>query len=194
MREKKSNLTSRGRRMLIMALTVTGCVVGVAAAVMISAACRVKGRGAYAPAGKNDAAAVIRESAADNQQESNIEHSSESISPQWIFYQSHGGKQCGESVKTYLDTLVNRWTKGKLTDNELADLMTDYLTKQGTAITTSGIQSKVLCLFSSSKELPDYTRMLTMGESIYDFIGVYTQGEHDEDGRLICYYWEAGVR
>jgi len=85
MREKKSNLTSRGRRMLIMALTVTGCVVGVAAAVMISAACRVKGRGAYVPAGKNDAAAVIRESAADNQQESNIEHSSESISPQWHF-------------------------------------------------------------------------------------------------------------
>lgn len=193
----KINLTTRGKHTLIMVLTLAGCVIGGIAAVLISGVCNAQESGSYLVAGGNESTAV-RDSDG-NQTEKDFkkkynEQCSEGVSPQWLFYQSRGGEECDEETKGYLDTLVNRWTKGKLTDNELTDLMTEYLIKQNYSITTSGIQSKVLCLFLSAEELPDYTKMLAMGECIYDFIGVYTQGDHDEDGRLICYYWEAGVR
>ena len=28
----------------------------------------------------------------------------------------------------------------------------------------------------------------------FDFIGLYTDGKKDAEGKLICYYWEAGAR
>jgi hypothetical protein len=125
--------------------------------------------------------------------ESDLKSSGE-ILPQWLFYQSVGSDALG-GEKTYLDVLVNRWTKGELSDNELSGQLTDYLEKKGISISTMGVQSEALCVFPSAKELPDYTRML--GESnengLYDFIGVYTNGEYDDEGRLICFYWEAGV-
>jgi hypothetical protein len=122
------------------------------------------------------------------------DQSSQLLLPQWLFYESVGGDDCEEEEKAYLDLLVNRWTSGKLTDDELSEQMTEYLVKKGAAISTIGVQSQMLCLFPSAQELPDYTQMLAGESGTYDFIGVYTNGEYDEEGRLLCYYWEAGVR
>jgi hypothetical protein len=116
--------------------------------------------------------------------------------PQWLFYQSVGGDAHTEE-KAYLDVLVNRWTKGELTDDELGEQMTDYLVRKEVAISTMGVQSEALCVFPSARDLPDYTEMLESakrsGNGIYHFIGVYTNGEYDDSDRLICYFWEAGV-
>ena len=30
-------------------------------------------------------------------------------------------------------------------------------------------------------------------EKIYQFIGVYTGGQQDENGRLLCEYWEVAI-
>jgi hypothetical protein len=180
MKEKK-------RYTAILALTAMGCVCGVVMALLLSHFCRNRENGSYV-------LACDSEQTTGQSSEIVAENNSDIISPQWLFYQSQGGSKCKEETRKYFDILVNRWTNGKLTDDELGELMTEYLTKQGVVVATSGIQSKALCLFASAGELPDYTQMLTMGESIYDFIGVYTQGQYDDEGRLICYYWEAGVR
>jgi hypothetical protein len=113
---------------------------------------------------------------------------------QWLFYESVGGDDCGEEEKDYLDLLVRRWTNGELTDDELSEQMTEYLIKKGMTISTMGVQSQMLCLFGSAQELPDYAQMLAEDSGTYDFIGIYTNGEYDAEGSLLCYYWEAGVR
>jgi hypothetical protein len=130
----------------------------------------------------------------ESEQISDVEHGSQKVLPQWLFYESVGGDDCGEEEKAYLDLLVNRWTNGKLTDDELSEQMTDYLVKKGMTISTMGVQSQMLCLFPSAQGLPDYTQILAGETGTYDFIGVYTNGEYDEEGSLLCYYWEAGVR
>ena len=48
-------------------------------------------------------------------------------------------------------------------------------------------------VFPSEKELPDYTKTLAKREKIYQFIGVYTGGQQDENGRLLCEYWEVAI-
>ena len=63
-----------------------------------------------------------------------------------------------------------------------------FFTKEG----LSG-QEKAVCVFPSEKELPDYTKTLAKREKIYQFIGVYTGGQQDENGRLLCEYWEVAI-
>lgn len=55
------------------------------------------------------------------------------------------------------------------------------------------MQEKAVCVFPSEKELPDYTKTLAKREKIYQFIGVYTGGQQDENGRLLCEYWEVAI-
>lgn len=137
---------------------------------------------------------VLAKETAEVTEEETYEHSSQQILPQWLFYRSVGNDSLGEE-KAYLDVLINRWTKGKLSDDELSEQLTEYLSKREFSISTMGVQSEALCVFPSAKELPDYTGMLeeSSEKALYDFIGVYTNGEYDEEGRLICFYWEAGV-
>ena len=52
---------------------------------------------------------------------------------------------------------------------------------------------KAVCVFPSEKELPDYTKTLAKRDKIYQFIGVYTGGQQDENGRLLCEYWEVAI-
>lgn len=186
MADKPIRLTTRGKHTLIIVITAVGCAVGIAASVILSTV-----HGSY----QKDSY-VMAEKAENSKRDATKQslQSPESFSQGWLFYQSSAGNMCSDEMKQYLDTLVNRWTKGKLTDNELGEQMTDYLEKKNLSISTAGIQGHSLCLFPSASEIPDYTQMLQTGEGIYDFIGVYTDGEYDEEGRLLCYYWEAGVK
>jgi hypothetical protein len=175
----------------IILMTLLGCIICIACAFIIA---WIGDR--YAPKTyvlANDIVSDKSEKAESVKTESEKKNT-QVLLPQWIFYQSVGSN-LPEEEKTYLDVLVNRWTKGKLTDDELGTQMTDYLEKRQVRISTMGVQSEALCVFPSVEELPDYTQMLTNSNKsgLYDFIGVYTNGEYDEEGRLICYYWEAGV-
>lgn len=118
----------------------------------------------------------------------------ERVSPQWLFYQSCAEENERAGEKENLDRLVNSWTKGKLTDDELAELLKEYYEKKQVTLANVGVQSNMLCLFPSVNELPDYASMLKEGTKKYAFIGVYTKGEYDEKGRVICYYWEVLVQ
>ena len=85
------------------------------------------------------------------------------LTPQWLYYQSDGSVT-DRNIKKEMDVLMRKWTKGKL----------------------GGV-------FPSEKELPDYTKTLAKREKIYQFIGVYTGGQQDENGRLLCEYWEVAI-
>ena len=55
------------------------------------------------------------------------------------------------------------------------------------------MQEKAVCVFPSEKELPDYTKTLAKREKIYQFIGVYTGGQQDENRKIISEYWEVAI-
>ncbi len=197
MKEIRSCLTTRGKHVLILGLTVAGCLLGATSAVLVSTICPDNRQKNVVLAGESEAVGDAVEISMGNEKSAVVEERKENvaaITPQWLYYESSRGKNCNAETGKYFDVLVNRWTKGKLTDNELGELMTEYLTKQNISITTSGVQSKVRCLFATVEELPDYTEILRETGFYYDFIGVYTDGEYDAYGNLICYYWEAGVR
>ena len=66
-------------------------------------------------------------------------------------------------------------------------------TKEGLSVRKITMLEKAVCVFPSEKELPDYTKTLAKREKIYQFIGVYTGGQQDENGRLLCEYWEVAI-
>lgn len=51
---------------------------------------------------------------------------------------------------------------------------------------------KAVCVFPSEKELPDYTKTLAKREDISVYQGIY-RGQQDENGRLLCEYWEVAI-
>ncbi|MGN0414551.1 MAG: hypothetical protein ACI4FX_03570 [Agathobacter sp.] len=187
--KKKFRLTTRGKQTVIMVLTVLGCILGVVSATVISEICSEE----------EDYHAVMacEREMDDGETEGGEEIKTEiieSISPQWLFYQSHADTSEGTEEKEYLDRLVNSWTKGRISDNELSEQISDFFRKQKLSVSSVNVQSHMLCLFPSANEIPDYTGMLQKESGRYDFIGLYTDGQTDEEGRIMCYYWEAGVR
>lgn len=187
--KKKFRLTTRGKQTVIMVLTVLGCILGVVSATVISEMCSEE----------EDYHAVMacEREKDDGETEGGEEIKTEifeSISPQWLFYQSHADTSEGTEEKEYLDRLVNSWTKGRISDNELSEQISDFFRKQKLSVSSVNVQSHMLCLFPSANEIPDYTGMLQKEGGRYDFIGLYTDGQTDEEGRIMCYYWEAGVR
>lgn len=189
MGRKRNHLTQKGKRALIVALTASGCVLGVIAAMLISLICMGKEDDSYVLACEMGGVANCEES----EEKSKIEQRSNLVEPQWLFYQSRADNKYVGEEKVYMDQQVNRWTKEQLTDDELSEQLGNYLMKKNVSVASVEVQSKMLCLFPSANELPDYTQMLEKNKGLYDFIGIYTDGEWDEQGRLICYYWEVRV-
>lgn len=175
-------LTMKGKHTLIVVLTMAGCAIGMLTALILSAL--------QGTTGQKDT--MILAGSRAQKAASAVAASRQITTPQWLYYQSSAKDR--QEVKKELDRLVNQWTKDRLSDDELGEQMTLYLQKKGYEISHVGIQSRALCLFSSADALPDYTQMLAETSQIYDFIGVYTDGEYDENGRILCYYWEAGVK
>ena len=70
-----------------------------------------------------------------------------------------------------------------------------YLLKNewGLEMCSAGVSEAYRCIYPSKNDIPDYKSALDESNGFYNFTGLYTKGEYDEYGYLICYMWEAGI-
>lgn len=118
----------------------------------------------------------------------------EYVAPGWIYYGSKAGNGMTGEQKAYLDSVVKQWTNGGLSNSYIEDLFLEKIDQEwGLPMSTAGVTNGQRCLYPSLSEVPDYGENLAEVGGAYNFMGLYTKGEYDEYGYLICYYWEAGV-
>jgi len=118
----------------------------------------------------------------------------EYVAPGWIFYGSKAGNGMTGEQKAYVDSVIQQWTNGGLSDDAIGDMFIEKIAQEWQLpMITAGVTSNLLCLFPSRAEVPDYSLNLADMNGAYNFVGLYTKGEYDENGYLKCYYWEAGV-
>ena len=118
----------------------------------------------------------------------------EYVAPGWIFYGSKAGNGMTGEQKAYVDSVIQQWTNGGLSDDAIGDMFIEKIAQEWKLpMITAGVTSNLLCLFPSRAEVPDYSLNLADMNGAYNFVGLYTNGEYDENGYLKCYYWEAGV-
>ena len=96
--------------------------------------------------------------------------------------------------KAYIDSLVKQWTDGSISEGELADLFAQKVKNEwGLEMCSAGVSEAYRCIYPSKNDIPDYQSALDESNGFYNFTGLYTKGEYDEYGYLICYMWEAGI-
>lgn len=118
----------------------------------------------------------------------------EYVAPGWIFYGSKAGNGMTGDQKAYIDSVIQQWTNGGLSDDAIGDMFIEKIAQEWQLpMITAGVTSNLLCLFPSRAEVTDYSLDLADMNGAYNFVGLYTKGEYDENGYLKCYYWEAGV-
>ena len=118
----------------------------------------------------------------------------EYVAPGWIFYGSKAGNGMTGEQKAYVDSVIQQWTNGGLSDDAIGDMFIEKIAQEWQLpMITAGVTSNLLCLFPSRAEVTDYSLNLADMNGVYNFVGLYTKGEYDENGYLKCYYWEAGV-
>lgn len=118
----------------------------------------------------------------------------EYVAPGWIFYGSKAGNGMTGEQKAYVDSVIQQWTNGGLSDDAIGDMFIEKIAQEWKLpMITAGVTSNLLCLFPSRAEVTDYSLNLADMNGAYNFVGLYTKGEYDENGYLKCYYWEAGV-
>lgn len=118
----------------------------------------------------------------------------EYVAPGWIFYGSKAGNGMSGEQKAYVDSVIQQWTNGGLSNDAIEDMFIEKIAQEWKLpMITAGVTSNLLCLFPSRAEVPDYSLNLADMNGAYNFVGLYTNGEYDENGYLKCYYWEAGV-
>lgn len=118
----------------------------------------------------------------------------EYVAPGWIFYGSKAGNGMTGEQKAYIDSVIQQWTNGGLSDDAIGDMFIEKIAQEWQLpMITAGVTSNLLCLFPSRAEVQDYSLNLADMNGAYNFVGLYTNGEYDENGYLKCYYWEAGV-
>lgn len=118
----------------------------------------------------------------------------EYVAPGWIFYGSKAGNGMSGEQKAYIDSVIQQWTNGGLSDDAIGDMFIEKIAQEWQLpMITAGVTSNLLCLFPSRAEVTDYSLNLADMNGAYNFVGLYTKGEYDENGYLKCYYWEAGV-
>ena len=118
----------------------------------------------------------------------------EYVAPGWIFYGSKAGNGMSGEQKAYVDSVIQQWTNGGLSDDAIGDMFIEKIAQEWQLpMITTGVTSNLLCLFPSRAEVTDYSLNLADMNGAYNFVGLYTKGEYDENGYLKCYYWEAGV-
>lgn len=118
----------------------------------------------------------------------------EYVAPGWIFYGSKTGNGMSGEQKAYIDSVIQQWTNGGLSDDAIGDMFIEKIAQEWQLpMITAGVTSNLLCLFPSRAEVTDYSLNLADMNGAYNFVGLYTKGEYDENGYLKCYYWEAGV-
>ena len=118
----------------------------------------------------------------------------EYVAPGWIFYGSKAGNGMSGEQKDYIDSLVKQWTDGSISEGELADLFAQKVKNEwGLEMCSAGVSEAYRCIYPSKNDIPDYKSALDESNGFYNFTGLYTKGEYDEYGYLICYMWEAGI-
>lgn len=118
----------------------------------------------------------------------------EYVTPGWIFYGSKAGNGMSGEQKAYIDSLVKQWTDGSISEGELADLFAQKVKNEwGLEMCSAGVSEAYRCIYPSKNDIPDYKSALDESNGFYNFTGLYTKGEYDEYGYLICYMWEAGI-
>lgn len=118
----------------------------------------------------------------------------EYVAPGWIFYGSKAGNGMTGEQKAYIDSLVKQWTDGSISEGELADLFAQKVKNEwGLEMCSAGVSEAYRCIYPSKNDIPDYKSALDESNGFYNFIGLYTKGEYDEYGYIICYMWEAGI-
>lgn len=118
----------------------------------------------------------------------------EYVAPGWIFYGSKAGNGMSGEQKAYIDSVIQQWTNGGVSNAAIEDMFIEKVAQEWKLpMITAGVTSNLLCLFPSRAEVPDYSLNLADMNGAYNFVGLYTKGEYDENGYLKCYYWEAGV-
>lgn len=118
----------------------------------------------------------------------------EYVAPGWIFYGSKAGNGMSGEQKAYIDSLVKQWTDGSISEGELADLFAQKVKNEwGLEMCSAGVSGADRCIYPSKNDIPDYKSALDESNGFYNFTGLYTKGEYDEYGYLICYMWGAGI-
>ena len=86
----------------------------------------------------------------------------EYVAPGWIFYGSKAGNGMTGEQKAYIDSVIQQWTNGGLSDDAIGDMFIEKIAQEWQLpMITAGVTSNLLCLFPSRAEVPDYS--LTFG-------------------------------
>lgn len=150
------------------------------------------------PAGNDSKPAASNQTVAPEPTQSELAQpeapKNEYVAPGWIFYGSKAGNGMSGDQKAYIDSLVKQWTDGSISEGELADLFAQKVKNEwGLDMCSAGVSEAYRCIYPSKNDIPDYKSALDESNGFYNFTGLYTKGEYDEYGYLICYMWEAGI-
>ena len=150
------------------------------------------------PAGNDSKPAASNQTVAPEPAQSELAQpeapKNEYVAPGWIFYGSKAGNGMTGDQKAYIDSLVKQWTDGSISEGELADLFAPKVKNEwGLEMCSAGVSEAYRCIYPSKNDIPDYKSALDESNGFYNFTGLYTKGEYDEYGYLICYMWEAGI-
>lgn len=150
------------------------------------------------PAGNDSKPAASNQTVAPEPAQSELAQpeapKNEYVAPGLIFYGSKAGNGMTGDQKAYIDSLVKQWTDGSISEGELADLFAQKVKNEwGLEMCSAGVSEAYRCIYPSKNDIPDYKSALDESNGFYNFTGLYTKGEYDEYGYLICYMWEAGI-
>lgn len=197
-KERKASMrfTVRGRILIVIATASAALILSAGVAYGLPYLAEIYHKPTVAE--KNLSQTGIKDSKHEMQESSNIEQrlkqNKHAGSGRWIYQGSHMRTSLEHKDTQYLDESVQKWIQGNLTDEELTEWMTQHIRNLKLPLQTVGVMSNQRCLFESEDDIPDYKTHLQASDGIYEFIGLYTEDEVDEEGNLICYYWEAGAR
>lgn len=92
--------------------------------------------------------------------------------------------------KADLDSMIQSWKSGALSDAELKDKIISYLEEQKIDYMEVSVTSKGYALFDEVPEID-----LRDGGNLYSFVGTYSTGKQNPDGtnKTVCYNWSAFV-
>lgn len=92
--------------------------------------------------------------------------------------------------KADLDSIIQTWKTGALSDAELKDKIISYLNEQKIDYMEVSVTSKGYALFDEVPEID-----LRDGGNLYSYVGTYSTGKQNPDGtnKTVCYNWSAFV-
>ena len=111
------------------------------------------------------------------------------ISEGWKAEASAKGDITSEQ-KADIDSMIQTWKSGDLTDAELKEKIISYLEEQKIDYMEVSVTSKGYALFDEVPEID-----LRDGGNLYSYVGTYSTGKQNPDGtnKTVCYNWSAFV-